>query len=42
MAHRSADRVGKPVFGRAPRARWTDLDPVRELPYGPAAWRCIM
>ena len=28
---------GKPDHGYAPRARGIELDPVRELPYGPAA-----
>ena len=31
------DGTGKPVFHTAPRARGRDLDPVCELPYGPAA-----
>src|SRR5262249_12220898 len=31
------DGIGKPVFHTAPRARGCDLDPVRELPYRPAA-----
>lgn len=31
------DRIGKPEFGLVPRARLSDLDPVRELPYWPAA-----
>ena len=29
---------GKPVLDRAPRARGSEMDPVRELPYGPAAF----
>jgi 2-keto-3-deoxy-galactonokinase len=28
---------GKPVLDRALRARGSEMDPVRELPYGPAA-----
>jgi hypothetical protein len=31
---------GKPVFALVPRARLSDLDPVRELPYRPAAKSC--
>src|ERR1700730_5165290 len=31
------DGTGKPVSYPAPRARGCDLDPVCELPYGPAA-----
>ena len=31
------DGIAKPVFHTAPRARGCDLDPIRELPYGPAA-----
>ena len=31
------DGIGKPVFHTAPRARGRDLEPVRELPYRPAA-----
>lgn len=31
---------GKPVHGRAPRAREIVMDPIRELPYGPAACDC--
>src|SRR5215471_8254762 len=31
------DGTGEPVFHTAPRARGRDLEPVRELPYRPAA-----
>jgi hypothetical protein len=37
MAQRSETGSGKPGYGHAPRARITELDPLRELPYGPAA-----
>src|SRR2546426_11903723 len=33
----NAGGIGKPVFHTALRARGCDLDPVCELPYGPAA-----
>jgi hypothetical protein len=31
------DGIGKPGFALVPRARLSDLDPIRELPYWPAA-----
>lgn len=37
MAQRSETGSGKPGYGHVPRARITELDPLRELPYGPAA-----
>ncbi|MHC2627451.1 hypothetical protein ACVIU7_004982 [Bradyrhizobium liaoningense] len=37
MAHGHETGMGKPDHGYAPRAREVELDPFRELPYGPAA-----
>ena len=37
MAHSDGNGIGQPVVLYAPRARRLDLDPIRELPYGPAA-----
>ena len=37
MAHSDGNGIGKPVVLYAPRARRLDLEPICELPYGPAA-----
>lgn len=38
MAQRSETGSGKPDYAHAPRARITELDPLREVPYRPAAY----